>query len=116
MLVAVLMPLVAVLALKETSLVAMGKPSRAMQLSPGDWPVPPYERMTQRLGGEIFDRATLRVPMIAQEVWGAGGCDRVDVVTIANRSTPRSVIYKVACHNGHQAQIAIDFTAQKTRG
>lgn len=112
--VSAIMPLVAVIALKAELGMASAGAGRAAYVSMEVWPVRPYQRMTQRLGAEVFDRATLRVPLVAQQVWGAGGCDRVDVVTIANQSTPRAVVYRVACHNGHEAQLAIDFTTRAT--
>ena len=108
------MPLAAVMALKAELGTASAGTGRTAHVPTEVWPVRPYQRMTQRLGVEVFDRATLRVPLIAQQVWGAGGCDRVDVVTIANQSTPREVVYRVACHNGHEAQLAVDFTTRAT--
>lgn len=78
------------------------------------WPEKRYPRMSERLGLETFDRATLLVPAIADQVLQGHACDRINLVKIANSSTPRGVEYDVLCKNGHQAEIVVDLTPAKS--
>ncbi|MBV1691359.1 hypothetical protein KRR38_27660 [Novosphingobium sp. G106] len=73
------------------------------------WPTKTYPVMVQRLGPEIFERATLYVPQVARLVDSKTPCDQVTVVEMENSSRPRSVRYVALCKNGFQSHVEVDF-------
>src|SRR5688572_29543429 len=59
-----------------------GRVSKANQ----PWPLKEYPKMIARLGRETFERATLRIPAIAQKASKNPDCDRVTYVGIGDSS------------------------------
>ncbi|HEY0959202.1 MAG TPA: hypothetical protein VGE05_07990 [Novosphingobium sp.] len=75
------------------------------------WPVRRYPNMVARLGPDIFDRATLYVPTIANQISRKPPCNKVTTVEMERSSRPSAVGYRIYCQNGYSDQVFVDFTA-----